>query len=120
MHKDAVRCIELRIIFRNGNKTLPSKALEFLAECNGLRNLTLHFDIDDLTSERVGGGMYRGNQVPDKLLRKIEEWEALREIKGLMSFRLHFSKTHFYRWAPGAEDRWRQLEKDLRDDLLKW
>jgi len=120
VHKDAVRSIKLQIVFRAGKKTLPSKALEFLAGCKGLRNLALHVDVDDLTSERVTVvGMYRGYQVSDKLLRNIREWEALREIKGLMSFDLHFSKTYFYRWAPGAEDRCRQLEKDLRDDLLK-
>ncbi|KAN0106846.1 hypothetical protein V8E51_009722 [Hyaloscypha variabilis] len=120
VHKDAVRSIKLQIVFRAGKKTLPSKALELLAGCKGLRNLALHLDVDDLTSERVTVvGMYRGYQVSDKLLRNIREWEALREIKGLMSFDLHFSKTYFYRWAPGAEDRCRQLEKDLRDDLLK-
>jgi hypothetical protein len=102
VHKDAIRSIELWISFHSRNKTLPSKALEFLAECNGLRHLVLGIDVDNSNCDitRIHGS--KTFAVSGKLLAKIRDWDALRQIKGLWSFYLDIS-TQDNRWTPGAK-----------------
>jgi hypothetical protein len=123
VHKDAIRSIVLWISFTHRNKTLPSKAVEFLAGCKGLRHLDLRIDFDRSTCEmtRIHGS--KTFAVSDKLLGKIREWDALRQIKGLLSFDLRIvsdERNIFDQgWTPGAEDRYRRLKKDLRNALLK-
>ncbi|KAE9370058.1 hypothetical protein N431DRAFT_484386 [Stipitochalara longipes BDJ] len=119
VHKDAIRSIELWISFRHRNKTLPSKALEFLAGCKGLRHLALRLDVDSSNCQITRmPGRYKTFQVSEKLLIKIREWDALRQIKGLLSFELRVFTGDEW-WTPGAKDRYHQLEEDLRGALLK-
>jgi hypothetical protein len=121
VHKDAIHSIELWISFTHRNKTLPSKALEFLAECKGLRHLALRIDFDTSTCEMTRIHGRKTFAASSKLLAKIREWDALRQIKGLLSFDLFIVSEHgkILGWPPGAEDRYRQLREDLRNALLK-
>lgn len=123
VHKDAIRSIELWISFTHRHKTLPSKAVEFLAGCKGLRHLDLRLDFDRSTCEMTRIHSQRKFAVSEKMLAKIRDWDALRQIKGLLSFDLRIvseeSNIFVPGWTPGAEDRYRQLEEDLRNVLLK-
>jgi hypothetical protein len=127
VHKDAIRSIELWISFTHRNKTLPSKALEFLAECKGLRHLDLRIDFDRSTCEMTRIYGRKTFAVSGKLLAKIREWDALRQIKRLLLFDLIMfvdarawkGSLPPHRQITGAEGRYRQLEEDLREALLK-
>jgi hypothetical protein len=126
-----------------GNKTLPSKALEFLAECRGLQHLTLQMNVDTALCKtswvttnpgRFSRTLYY--EVPDTILEKVEQWNSLREIKGLLSFAFRVIVTHKVyhpyhmtddgRWStrtealtkPGSRERYLQLEDDLKRAVL--
>jgi hypothetical protein len=130
VHKDAIANVELTLSFRNGNKTLPSKAFEFLAECKGLRDLTLYMVVDHSncdTTQYAASPYVIWYEISGKLLAKIREWDALRQIKRLLLFDLIMfvdarawkGSLPPHRQITGAEGRYRQLEEDLREALLK-
>ena len=140
VHKDAICSIKLRFNIRNDSKTLPSKALEFLAECRGLHHLTLEMDVDSAvctpswvpTAPGTFGRTFY-YEVPDTILAKVEEWKALKGIKGLLSFAFHVIVTrkvyrpyYYGSWTtrtealtkPSSEERYLQLEDNLRRAIL--
>jgi hypothetical protein len=140
VHKDAISSIILRFNIRNDSKTLPSKALEFLAECRGLHHLSLEMDVDSAlctpswvpTAPGTFGRTFY-YEVPDTMLAKVEEWKALKGIKGLLSFAFHVIVTrkvyrpyYYGSWTtrtealtkPGSEERYLQLEDNLRRVIL--
>ncbi len=139
VHKDAICSIELTFNIRHGNTTLPSEALEFLGECKGLQHLSLVMDVDTATCRKSWVVLQPGNyyrttcyEVPSTILTKVEEWNALRAIKGLLSFEFRIAVTNppyggYPPWSiraeapakPGCRERYLQLQDELRRVILK-
>jgi len=115
VHRSSIRTIELWIPLLNHHKALPTKAVSFLAECKGLRELKLCLHVDDSNCDfvRLPGRLFN-YRVHERLLRRVRDWEALRALR-VRKFEL---RVVFKGWITGPEQSYKTLEEELKGILL--